>query len=260
MSTSTATLTTINTETKKPVRPVGGFFGFDEEFDEAEKYQSQPEQQIEKCISGPGSITLNKNPEEDEPRQTAIPDVVKKAFEQTPNTVAEIGGNVLGFLGMTGQETVGALGDLWKQVNIESEALEKESQGQVDPKAAENAKKKQEEAWIKKQAYDVIEKGKVQVPQQEYEEAVKMALRMGVNVEKLANQLHTSHLKKETLLRTYYIALGATEEEADKKVAKQAQKQQNMAETKGQSKDNGQLRLDKQEGNSITANAITTGG
>jgi hypothetical protein len=94
-----------------------------------------------------------------------------------------------------------------------------EAQKPVDPQEEVEEQRKQAVMIATENANAVLENAEKQASREDYEKMIEMALRLGVNVESLADQLSAPHLRKADLLRVYYIALGATKLEAEQKIA-----------------------------------------
>lgn len=153
------------------------------------------------------------------------------ATEMATNVVVAVSEAIPGAV----KDTVDALGGLAEEVgltNILNMFGGKEtSRGPVAPP------EKQEEILAMRQAREIVAREEARFTQQEYEEMIKAALRMGVNVETLADKLQAPHLKKEALLKTYYLALGESIQVAEQKAAERARKDHSFAKIKAKVRD-----------------------
>lgn len=216
--------------------------------------------------------------------RTGVPEVFQKAFESDnsskldPSIATELfkdgGYAILGAvqtgvdaLGGVARQTGDAFSDLIKITIGQAEkptevlqnfqkAFEGDDPSKLDPTIAKK-QEQQEVIRARENANTVIENATRQASQQEYEEMIKMALRLGVNVENLADKLDAPHLRKSDLLKAYYLALGDSLQVAEQKAAARTRVNVISSSSKqgGQGVNTDQDRIN--EGSSILS---TTGG
>lgn len=183
-------------------------------------------------MSGTGSINFDTD-------KVVQPSVVSEMFDVSdkwisikPSNVAEqvvnTASTVINVTGDLASASIDAGSDLFNQITGKAEKTEvpknfqKAFEGNDPSKLDPTVPKKQEQQDViraRENANTVIENATRQASQQEYEEMIKMALRLGVNVENLADKLDAPHLRKSDLLKTYYLALGDSLQIAEQKAA-----------------------------------------
>ncbi len=156
------------------------------------------------------------------------------SFEEKETELGNILGDCLSAIGRLSFQVTSTLFEAGKWTAIETSnavgatvKTASVSEKPKEPPKPEDQEKKMKEALIHRQSMEAFKREEERVPQQAYAEMVAMALRMGVNVENLADKIKTP-LRKEELLKTYYIALGASVESAEKKASEQAKKAESV--------------------------------
>lgn len=160
--------------------------------------------------------------------ETVVSSAITDVFKNGGYVALETVQTGIGAMGGMAKDTGGAFWDLAKIATGKDgtevsqsiqQAVEGRDASKLNPTKVAEEQKKKEVMIAAENSNTVIENATRQASQQEYEEMIKMALRLGVNVENLADKLNAPHLRKADLLRIYYLALGDSLQVAEQKVA-----------------------------------------